>query len=103
MGTERVTLHDEMDRNTGAMEVPRRDNTAGAIVMRLVLLVACAVLTTLALAGPVVVVVVEVEVDPREPRRTDDGESFVVQGDRAAQLLEDPAQRRPTLPPQPRP
>jgi putative nucleotidyltransferase with HDIG domain len=53
MGTERVTLHDEIDRNTGAIEVPRRDNTAGAIVMRLLLLVACAILATLALGGAI--------------------------------------------------
>ncbi|MFL5619229.1 MAG: HDIG domain-containing metalloprotein [Gemmatimonadaceae bacterium] len=47
-----MTLHDEIDRHTGSLEVPRRENTAGAIVMRLLLLVACAVLTTLALGGP---------------------------------------------------
>ena len=48
-----MTLHDEIDRNTGSLEVPRRENTPGAIVMRLLLLVACAVLTTLALGGPI--------------------------------------------------
>ena len=48
-----MTLHDEIDRNTGSIEVPHRENTAGAIVMRLLLLVACAVLTTLALGGAI--------------------------------------------------
>jgi len=48
-----VNLNDEIDRNTGSMEKPRRVSTAGAIVMRLLLLLACAVLTTLALGGPI--------------------------------------------------
>ena len=53
MGTDRVTLRAELDRHTGQMEATRPVNTAGAFVMRLVLLLACALLTTLALAGPV--------------------------------------------------
>jgi putative nucleotidyltransferase with HDIG domain len=48
-----VTLYDEIDRNTGSLELPQRANTAGAIVMRLLLLLACAVLTTLALGGAI--------------------------------------------------
>jgi len=50
--TERVTAPDEIDRNTGSMEVTRA-STAGALVMRMLLLVACAILTTLALGGPI--------------------------------------------------
>jgi cyclic-di-AMP phosphodiesterase PgpH len=46
-----VTLRDEIDRNTGQLVATRRVNTAGAFVMRLLLLVACAVLSTLALGG----------------------------------------------------
>ena len=42
-----MTLHDEIDRHTGQMEATRRVNTAGAFVMRLLLLLACAILTTL--------------------------------------------------------
>ncbi|PYP80238.1 MAG: hypothetical protein DMD35_05720 [Gemmatimonadetes bacterium] len=52
MGTELVTSPpDEIDRNTGSMPATRV-STAGAFMMRLLLLVACAVLTTLALGGP---------------------------------------------------
>jgi putative nucleotidyltransferase with HDIG domain len=46
-----VTLRDELDRTSGMTEATH-DVTAGALVMRLVLLLACAVLTTLALGGP---------------------------------------------------
>ena len=46
-----MTLHDELDRHTGAMESPEGMASPGALVMRLVLLVACAVLTTLSLGG----------------------------------------------------
>ena len=48
-----MTFYDEIDRNTGSIEIPRRENTAGAIIMRLLLLLACAVLTTLALGGTI--------------------------------------------------
>ena len=51
MATEPVTVPDELDRNTGAMEVALRGTSAGEVFMRLVLLVACAVLTTLSLGG----------------------------------------------------
>jgi putative nucleotidyltransferase with HDIG domain len=50
--TDRVTLRDEIDRNTGAMEATRGVASAGAFFMRMLLLIACAVLTTLALGGP---------------------------------------------------
>ena len=51
MATEPVTVPDELDRNTGAMEVALRGTSVGEVLMRLVLLVACAVLTTLSLGG----------------------------------------------------
>jgi putative nucleotidyltransferase with HDIG domain len=51
MVTERVTVPDELDRNTGAMEAVRGGTSAGEMFMRLVLLVACAVLATLSLGG----------------------------------------------------
>ena len=51
MVTERVTVPDELDRHTGAMEAAQRGTSAGEMFMRLVLLVACAVLTTLSLGG----------------------------------------------------
>ena len=48
-----MTLRDEIDRHTGQMQATRRVNSAGAFVMRLLLLLACAILTTLALGGPI--------------------------------------------------
>ena len=48
-----MTLRDEIDRHTGQMAATRPVNSAGAFVMRLLLLLACAVLTTLALGGPI--------------------------------------------------
>ena len=47
-----MTLRDEIDRNTGTMEATRGVASASAFFMRMLLLVACAVLTTLALGGP---------------------------------------------------
>ena len=51
MATEPVTVPDELDRNTGTMEATGRVASAGEVFMRLVLLVACAVLATLSLGG----------------------------------------------------
>jgi putative nucleotidyltransferase with HDIG domain len=46
-----VSVRDELDRPNGMTE-PSHGVTAGAFVMRLLLLLACAILTTLALGGP---------------------------------------------------
>ena len=51
MATERVTVPDELDRNTGTMEAVQGGTSVGELFMRLVLLVACALLTTLSLGG----------------------------------------------------
>ena len=51
MVTERVTVPPELDRTTGTFEATRSGARVGELFMRLILLVACAVLTTLSLGG----------------------------------------------------